>query len=321
MFSVPYNQDINVIEVYKKYKDIISEVYFPSSPMVIHNSRKIEWDEESEANNIKLLEFLNENNIESEMIMNSICDSRIFEKESLASIINYLYQYSKLGLKRVSVSNPILFKAIVDNIPDLKPCLSILSNLTNINQIKQYYDYGAVEVCLHPYLSRDKDLILKMKEIMPGLKIKMMANCFCTSDCIAFTHHHIEVGNANYYSDQQYFDYVCVQDKVNPLKKNFILPNEVDYYDYIDIFKISGRQLPTADLEFILDKYLNKKNYGYNLIKLLDGPRRNKLINISYIYDVRNLDQISNCKYKCLENNCNYCDTILDKYFYFEGNE
>lgn len=317
MFSVPYNQDIEILNIYEKYKDNISEVYFSGDPSIIHSARKMNWNEDCDKDLDTLLKFLDDNNIISNIVMNSINDDNLFTIEGLSLIVNYLNSLYKKGLKCVTISNPILFKAIKENIPELKIGLSITSNIYYISQIEQYYEYGLYEICLPPYLSRDKDYILKIKECFPDLKIKMMANCFCRPDCIAFVQHHIEVSRGNYENDEKYFEYVCTQNEFNPLKKNFILPNEIEHYDYIDIFKISGRQSSTSNIQFVLEKYVNGINYGYNLIDLLDGPKNSVLINTSYLNDVRNVNKINNCKYKCKENNCNYCDKILEKYFDF----
>lgn len=315
MFSVPYNQDINMLAVYEKYKNHICEVYFSGNPDIIFSARKMDWGEAKDDELITLIEFLNANNIESNMIMNSISDSRLFNQEELSVIVNYLNYFHLKGLTNVTIANPILFKAIRENIPTINICLSIIGNIYTLNQLQQYYDYGLYEFCLPPSLSRDKDYIMEIKKQFPNLKIKMMSNCFCRPDCIAFMHHHIEVSSGQYENDNKYFEFVCTQDEYNPLKKNIVFPGEVEYYDYIDILKISGRQKSTQAIDFILNKYVEKSNTGYDLTELLDGPKKSKLLNICYINNFRDLDKISNCKYKCLENNCNYCDDVFDKYF------
>ena len=315
MFSVPYNQDPKILNVYDKYKEYISEVYFSGDPNVIFAARKMDWDENKNKELEDLILFLNERHIESNMVLNSISDSRIFNENELSKIVNYLYDMHLKGLKNVTIANPILFKAIKENIPTINVCLSIISNIHSIEQLSQYYEYGLYEFCIPPDMSRDKDKILKIKELFPNLKIKMMANCFCRPDCIGFIHHHIEVGSGHHENDKTYFQYLCTQNEFNPMKKNIIFPGEISFYDYIDIFKISGRQKNTDAIEYILKKYIDEQTTEYDLIRLLDGPDLSKLYNTSYIEKFRDLDKISNCKYKCLENNCNYCDEILNKYF------
>ena len=318
MFSVPYNQDIEILKVYEKYKDHISSVYFSGDPNVIFAARKMDWNEKVEEDIYKLIDFLNEYNICSDLVMNSINDDNMFTLDGLKLIVTYVHDLHQRGLKMVTVANPILFKAIKENIPTIKIGLSIISNIYTLNQIEQFYEYGLDEICLPPHLSRNKDKILEIRKHFPELKIKMMANCFCRPDCISFIHHHIEVGRGDYEKDKKYFEYLCTQKDFNPLKKNFILPGETKYYEeYIDLFKLSGRQKKTKDIELMLEKYVNEISCGYDLSLLLDGPIGNKFINVSYINNTRNLDKISNCKYKCIENNCNYCDKILEKYFDF----
>lgn len=323
MFSVPFNQDKNIINVYQKYKDVIEEVYFPASPIIFKSCRVIKWDETNEQLVVDLIKELNKLNIIPNMLMNSINDDNIFNSESRTRIVEYLTYMNSIGLKAVTVANPILFRLIRENIPDLLVGLSIVSNIHSISQIQTFYENGLYEICIPPILSRNKQFMLDIKKLMPDLKIKLMANCFCSPNCIAFMHHHIAVGAHDKHKDDQYFDYICNQAYMNPLKKNFILPGEIKYYDYVDIFKISGREFPTEMIEFILDKYKNEKNTEYDLLKLLDGfkLKKSKLINTSYHKIVRDVEKIQNCNFNCQINNCNYCDEILEKYFDYEMGE
>lgn len=323
MFSVPFNQKKEMFGIYEKYKDQISEVYFPAPPNLIKSCRMIPWGEENEKLMFELITFLKQKNILSNMLMNSINDDNIYDLKKLSEIMFYIKKLHEFGLDVITVANPILFKCIKDNIPDMNVGLSIVSNIYSINQIRTYYDIGLYELCIPPLMSRSKDYILEIKKDMPDLKIKMMVNCFCNPHCVAFMHHHINTGNYNKNNDDFYFKYVCNQGYINPLTKNFILPNEIDHYDYIDIFKISGREFPCENIDFILDKYTTRNSNGYNLLSLLDGfkLKKSKLISSYYLKEIRNMDKIQNCNYKCNENNCNYCDEILEKYFDYEMGE
>ncbi|MFW6008496.1 MAG: hypothetical protein ACOCP8_04440 [archaeon] len=326
MFSIPFNQTKEIFKIYEKYNDIISEVYFPISPKVLYTARIIDWDE----NNEKLLEdlivHLNSLNIEPNMLLNSINDPRIYTKEGTKDILSFLVKCYKIGLRRITIANPILFRVIRDIMPDdFKIGLSIVSNITTMEQLKQYYENGIDEYCIPPQLSRNKDFICAIRKHMPELKLKLMVNCFCNPNCVGFMHHHVAVSNFKSDDDKKYFDYVCVHPFMNPLKKNFIFPGEVDLYrEYIDIFKISGREFTTEHIDFILDNYKNKNNDEYNLLKLLDGFKLEDsiLVNKTYKQQPRNVKKIQNCDFKCLEKDCSYCDEILITHFdYNEGKQ
>jgi hypothetical protein len=153
---------------------------------------------------------------------------------------------------------------------------------------------------------------MKVKQFMPGMKIKMMLNSFCSPDCIAYIHHHIETSNFEKKKDGCYFSFVCTQHAENPLKKNFILPHEINDYDYIDTFKISGREFYTKSIEFIIDKYVKRESIGYNLYVLLDGFKYVGAY-LEMKESINRSDMIQNCKYDCF--NCQYCDSILTSNF------
>jgi collagenase-like PrtC family protease len=327
MFSVPFNQTEEEIELYRDNEDIIKEIYAPISPNFLHTARHIGWSEKNDYLLEELLKTSSETSIGLNLLMNSINDDKIFMMNDLKDMLNQVYEYQKLGLKKVTVANPILYRAIVENLPGIDIGLSVIANADTIEKIKQFYDFGnLVEYCVPPKLTRNRDFIEKIKSLFDGVKIKMMVNCFCNPNCVGFIHHHIEASSGKKEKDTGYFNYVCSQHTINPLKKNIIFPNEIEHYsEYVDVFKISGRETHTETMSEILDLYRNpKKLKEYNFLKVLDGYKAKG----AYLYDIspkngpsRNLDLIENCDYMCIENKCDHCGEMLAKNFEFMEGE
>jgi collagenase-like PrtC family protease len=102
----------------------------------------------------------------------------------------------------------------------------------------------------------------------------------------------------------------------------FIPPDALKYYtQFVDYFKISGRDSPTSLIEVRLKAYINQ-NFNGNLLSLLDcsGPSPYvRYIDSRVLNESNFFKKMLECTGNCSE--CNYCSklvseaVITDSYF------
>ena len=316
--QVPFNLDMDVLEIYEIWSDYIAEIYFPLHPSVFPSARQNDYPEVNQYNKWldELIHRMKNVNINTMLLLNGTKVDYV--NDLLTAVAAYLEVLSAWGLTGVVVADPILAEWVHNNFPNLKIRLSVLSNIFTIQKIKEIESLGYIkEICLPHEVNRDKEFLQRLHK-ESKLDFSVIVNSACRIHCGVFYWHqsafNSNCGWTDNNSSELRYSLYSLTNRFSPniLKAPFILPEELMYYDeYFHQFKLEDRTIPTAHIKMILESYALRVN-PENLISCLSGS----CMKIQEYIKVRDLDikwrnYIQTCKGECW--NCNYCDRIMDK--------
>lgn len=315
--QVPFNLDQNIFDLYKQYKDDISEIYFPLHPDIFPSARQNDYPNQKDY--IKLINTLcnemNANNIKPMAVLNG---AKIdYSNYNLTLLYHELKKIETFGLYGVIIADPILSYWIHTNFPNLKIRLSILSGIKDLCKIKEIEKLGYIqEICLPQDLNRNEDM-LKILTAETSIKYSTIVNSICRINCpLFYWHQNLYCSNSSSWKDNDTFEiretFNLLTDKFtkNWLKASFILPNELDYYDkYFNAFKLEDRTLPTNRISTILKYYATRTNPTY-LLDCISGSCIYLNPEEQIDYPQEWLLYRRNCKGECWK--CSYCDKIME---------
>lgn len=203
-------------------------------------------------------------------------------------IVNYILFLQSIGVRRVTVTNPMLIEIIRKNAnSDIDIEISTCAHIDTITQIKYYHEkYGVNKICGNLNKNRDFKFLEAASEYCKnnGIIYELMANEFCGVGGKGYATHCIyrdscyvcHATNETYDDSMLLNNYpmeLCTcsrnEDPSNWLRLKWIRPEDLKHYNNIGInnFKITGR---TGSSEYIIktiEAYLNESFDG-NLIEL-----------------------------------------------------
>jgi collagenase-like PrtC family protease len=281
-----------VIELNKEFKDKnvrINEFYGSDREHAFLAARpEFRLPEVSKEDFEKFVKTCNDNDIEFNYTMNSInpgSKRELIEKEQ--TIKNYVKYLENVGVKRITVANPILLSLIREVSKTINIEISTIAHIDAITQIKYYKEtYDIDKVCGNLTKNRSIKFLKKATEYCNSnnVKYEVMVNEFCivggydySTSCIfrqgCYILHSSNITKEDALSMNGYPMQYCMTSRnthpANWLRARFIRPEDVDRYVNIGItnFKITGR---TGTAEYLLTMaraYLEKKWNG-NLLSL-----------------------------------------------------
>lgn len=167
----------------------------------------------------------------------------------------------------------------------------------------------------------------KCRRAMPGLKLALLANEGCIYHCPFKQVHdgHIALSNIGIHSDTYEINrsFGCMRYfRENPdrlFKSPFIRPEDLHRYDdTVELVKLCGRTLGKANLERIIQAYIDRR-YDGNLLDLLDALdwMADELFIANRQLPDDFADNLSDCAKDCRE--CAYCYELLNQHTYRLG--
>lgn len=298
----------------------------------------------------KYIKCCNDNNIEFNYTLNSIY---LFSKRELykksKKIIKFVEFLSDIGVKRITISNPIILE-FIHNIGNLKFEISTIAHIDTVTQIKYYLSkYHRIDkICGNILKNRSIKFLKNAVELCKKMNCsyELLVNEFCgVSNGISTTHCvyrdscylcHSEnqtISDKNLFSE--YPMGYCINSRnsyrSNWLKLRWIRPEDLCLYTNLGItnFKISGRTGTTEYITKIAQAYVSGI-WNDNLLKLWkpletitlkDTPELefnhphdidNQKLN-SFVYHwFNNLD--FDCCNEICGHTCKYCDEFSDTY-------
>lgn len=293
-FKVGYNFDIKLVEIFKelneKYKGTsrIVEVYGSDRNHAFLSARphfRIQ-----DIDNIELkghVSALKEIGIDFNYTMNSINPGSKRElNEKKEMIKGYTLYLEKIGVKRITVSNPLIIE-IIREVSDIAIEISTIAHIDTVSQIKYYKEkYDIDKVCGNLMLNRNFTKLSAMADWANsnGVVLDLMVNEFCGNGSGSYATHCI-------YRDSCYIAHAsdvtkedaelldcypmrrCIQsrdiDAACWLKMRFIRPEDLKHYRDIGItdFKITGRTGTTEYIKMVAEAYCSE-SYDGNLLGL-----------------------------------------------------
>lgn len=257
-------------------------------------------------------------------ILNFLCyGGREFSFEGTKQILEYVKKLYDLGIRRFTVANPVIAKAMSITFPEIRISISIVQNTSTKLKLRTYADIEAVDrVYVSEDMIRDFDAIESLREEAEklGVELATLLNSFCLIDCPYKVNHANVDGHLvdECRQDMQHYFYAwCSLQKLSHpreiLRLQAIRPEEISLFEQAGItaFKIAGRELPDADFLKTAETYMSRSLDG-NLMDLLTVYSDNFFREIYHI-DNKALDgrlqEMKDKKARCRDHcNCEGCD-------------
>lgn len=329
-FSVPYNGDEKIVEYFIENKRYIEDVYFGLPSSFFPSGRIIEYNKGSEKyleNLFIALEKLKLNKIKCSLLINSSCEGdKTFSKELIDKYKKTIdLFYSKGLITNVVLFNPVYISELKKSFKNLKFSISVNSGINTLNKAKQIDSMGFDTIIIDRDINHKKDLIKKISENVHA-KIKLLVNECCLNECLFRASHFNCLSHPN--KEINYKEIIpCVKifskEPWRLFKSSFILPNELkDYSEYVDVFKIAGRSLPTKLLKYSLDIYFKQEKQG-DLLAILSSfglytwraefiKKNNKIPRLELKKIPDNFrSTLNNCNMECKK--CKYCSRVFNE--------
>ena len=194
------------------------------------------------------------------VINNTSLMNEEFEPEYISKFDSFLRNLIKIGVKKITLSNPFLIRHVKTNFPELKISASVNLKTRSVDEVKYLVSLGCDEATLHYDLIKNfKELKLIRKEI--NMPLKLIPNDLYIMNCPWQKGHTRMQGSHSKIKDisTPYFSYYrnkCVQIRnIEPeqiYKGKWIAPCDIKEYVSIGFsnFKLLDR---LASTEWILN--------------------------------------------------------------------
>jgi collagenase-like PrtC family protease len=271
-FSLPYNQEPQIIEAFIRYSDLIHSIYLPPDPKILGSGRSSFLREEVLKDGTKkfyrintaeyneeirwIIQTLNEYNVKVFLLINATCDtSKFTAQNNMGKLIKYISSFD--GLYGVVVSNLLYGREIKQRLPHVAISASVNTDINSIARALYWKEFCDVDyITITDDLNKELKLIKAIKKAT-GCKIKMIVNQTCMPFCATRFQHqnrtaHIDkIFKSRNYKEEDPFTNFCemLYKKKKPelaFRSNYVTPYNLRYYKgIVDVFKISGRDRST----------------------------------------------------------------------------
>ncbi len=284
-------------------------------------------------------------NINFNYTLNSMYSgSKRFLKEQKKEIIKFIKFLEDIGVKTITVSNPLLAILVREATKNIEIEVSTIAHIDTITQIKAWKEYFNISKICNNLLKNRSFKFLKSASSYcrkNNIDINLMVNEFCTigsskidniysTHCIYRDSHYLCHSENITKEDDMLFNLYpinfCIKARTHPvswLQSLFIRPEDIKYYNRVGInhFKITGRTGNTDYILKITKAYLNQSWDG-NLLALwkpletiLTDKKElafkypcyinNKDLNRFILHWINNTDH--DCSIEVCGETCNYC--------------
>lgn len=268
-FSIPYNNDTGLLEElvkeFPEHKDQCTEVYFAIPNQFAGTGRVIGQEDRYEAHVMNILRKAHEQDIESNLLINSGClGLRMSTPDFTDTILHYIQSLrDSAGLDIVTVADYLLAREIKRTFPELKIECSSIAYVDSIEKAKYWEEIGCDIMVIPPVLNKNLRLIRQLRQHLPTVHLKLVLNQTCLHGCPMWQGHHNLRSHGE--EGQQYWDACKNFFAEKPwllYSSSFIPPRYLDYYDeYIDIYKLVDRKHSTGEILQSFGAYCGDRNY------------------------------------------------------------
>ncbi len=311
-FQVGYQDDPRLIGYLLKYREKISEVYFPWKDFTtgrgifaVDSKSNIATDlQELSAAGVRLCLLLNGNCYGKAVLMPDFF-------RQLGNTVEYLT--GSYNVVKVTVASPVIAGFIRQNFPEIQICASVNMEIGTTEGIEYLLDDFDSFYLKREY-NYDLQRIVLMRDFCRrhGKQLYILANSGCLNFCSARTFHDNLVAHQHEIENgAMEFRSICTQflQKADNIKKilgksNFIRPEDVHYYEnFCDGMKLATRT--NFNPLQIVHAYFNGKFSG-NLLDLTE-PAHSALLAGSIIANNRISAEYAEHRFQC-GNRCESCD-------------
>ncbi len=315
-YSIGYNQDIKMLEFLDSYTEHIESIYFPMPETYLPSGRNMPFEKGYHKNIKTIIKKCADIGIGSQILLNATCEGTSCANTiHMKKVVNYLKTLSGTGLKSAAITNPFYITDIKKEIPELELHSSINCYTSNIEQALYLKDMGIDVLTIDRDINRDIGLIKRIKKAT-GLKIKLLANEGCLSNC-PFRKMHFN-SLAHRIPDKPFLERSCItvisKDPKKIFRIPFIRPEDIKHYrPFTDYFKLATRTFPTSQIETTLKAYINEE-HNSDLLDIIDMTSMKcyfTFINNKVLDSLNFFENMQKCTLDC--KNCAYCETLLKK--------
>ncbi len=276
-------------------------------------------------------------------LLNAPCMNNMEWDENIhRELLKHLEWFSSAGVDNVTVAIPYLLELIKKQFPHLNVRVSTIAKVNSVARAQLFESLGADSITLDAHINRDFKLLKAIKSAVK-CELSVLMNNLCLYQCPYEYYHYNTLGH----SSQSYnllngfpMDYCVLRCTIDRLcdtsqiiKARWIRPEDIHIYEEvgIDVFKISGRSMPTKSILNAAAAYSSRQYQGnlYDILNALDptikcASTASPSTQITTIasppkvhIDNQALDGFIDFfkKQECLSGcgHCDYCQKIADK--------
>ncbi len=265
-------------------------------------------------------------------------------------LLEHIRWITSIGVDSVTVSIPYLIELIKRQFPQLNIRVSTIAHVNSVARAKMFESLGADSITLDINVNRDFAVLKSIRSAV-NCELTVLLNNLCLYQCPYEYYHHDTLGHASqsynplngYYED--YCVLRCTLDRLydisQAIKCRWVRPEDIHVYEEIgiDMFKTSGRSMPTERILNTATAYASRRYQGnlYDILNIItpkigsgnsdSQDAQNNLIGSPprlYI-DNQALEGFidffkkQNCLSGC--SHCDYCQRIADKVIQFDREE
>ena len=273
-----------------------------------------------------------------------------WEENTHQELLMHLNWITSIGADSVTVTIPYLVELIKRQFPSLKVRVSTIAHVNSVARAKFFESLGADSITLDINVNRSFGALKAIRNTV-SCELTVLTNNLCLYQCPYEYYHHDGLGHAsqNYNPLKgSYVDYCvlrCTLDRLRDvsqvMKCRWVRPEDIRVYEELgmDVFKISGRAMPTERILRAATAY-SSRHYQGNLYDILNviTPRPGSVSSAllgeqsnvggsppRFYIDNQGLEGFmdffkkQDCSSGC--GHCNYCQRIADKVIQFSSDE
>ncbi len=265
-------------------------------------------------------------------------------------LLIHLNWIASIGAESVTVTIPYLVELVKRQFPRLKVRISTIAHVNSVARAKLFESLGADSITLDINVNRDFGVLKAIRNAV-SCELTVLMNNLCLYQCPYEYYHHDGLGHAsqNYNPLRgHYVDYCvlrCTLDRLRDIsqiiKCRWARPEDIHLYEEIgmDMFKISGRSMPTERILRAATAYSSRQYQGnlYDIMNVITpktgfvnsgllGEQSNVVTSPPRFYiDNQALEGFTDffkkqsCPSGC--SNCGYCQRIADRVIEFDSDE
>ncbi len=203
-------------------------------------------------------------------LLNSAClSNREWDRRWQKKLFKLIEKLISIGVTRLTVSTPMLFKIIKTSFPQLYIKVGIFAQIDTPLRARYWQDMGADEMTLESFsINRDFKRLRKIREAVT-CKLQLIVNHPCLPNCPLQYYHQNGLSHASDGSNKIFIDYcflTCsyqrLKDPSLMIKSQWIRPEDLRHYEEIgiDTFKLLERNIPSAQLLSRAKAYHQRKS-------------------------------------------------------------
>jgi collagenase-like PrtC family protease len=203
-----------------------------------------------------------------------------WDENTHRELLIHLDWITSIGADSVTVTIPYLVELIKRQFPQLQVRVSTIAHVNSVARAKLFESLGADSITLDINVNRSFGALKAIRNTV-SCELTVLLNNLCLYQCPYEYYHHDGLGHAsqNYNPLKgSYVDYCvlrCTLDRLRDvsqvIKCRWVRPEDIHIYEDIgiDMFKISGRSMPTEKILRAAKAY-SSRHYQGNLYDILN---------------------------------------------------